>query len=174
MLARLPGREIRLDAGQTLFLRGDPVRSMHAVREGRIHLIRHQPGGEALVLQRAAAPAILAEASLYFSRYHCAAAAETAATLWIVPIATLRQALTRDTKLAASWAVHLAHEVQQARLHAEILSMRTVRARLDAWMAWHGGLPARGLWLGIARDIGVTPEALYREIGKLRRRDGGP
>jgi hypothetical protein len=50
--------------------------------------------------------------------------------------------------------------------------MRTVRARLDAWTEWLGDVPAKGRWLGIARDIGVTPEALYREMGRRLRRDG--
>lgn len=49
--------------------------------------------------------------------------------------------------------------------------MRTVWERLDGWLALHGELPPRGGWIEIAREIGVTPEALYRE---LARNPAGP
>ena len=41
-----------------------------------------------------------------------------------------------------------------------------------AWMAFHGGnLPRKGRWQQVAPEIGVTPEAFYRELtrrGKLQ------
>lgn len=64
--------------GQFLFHLGDPVRVMHFVRNGTVHLIRHQSDGSALVLQKAEAGSILAEASLYADKYHCDAVASTA------------------------------------------------------------------------------------------------
>jgi len=40
---------------------------------------------------------------------------------------------------------------------------------LDAWIAGNGGdFPPRGEWKLIAGQIGVSPEALYREIAKRR------
>jgi hypothetical protein len=58
-------------------------------------------------------------------------------------------------------------------LRAEILSLKTVSARLDAWMDWNGGvLPNKGEWKLVAGEISVSPEALYRELG--RRRDRMP
>ena len=64
--------------------------------------------------------------------------------------------------------MHLSHEVRNARRHAEILSLRTVTARLDAWLAENGDLPARGGWKGLAEEISASPEALYREIARRR------
>jgi CRP/FNR family transcriptional regulator, dissimilatory nitrate respiration regulator len=58
--------------------------------------------------------------------------------------------------------------VQSARLRAEVLALKTVTARLDAWIAWNGPLPGKGKWMTIAGEIGVSPEALYREIAKRR------
>jgi CRP-like cAMP-binding protein len=67
--------------------------------------------------------------------------------------------------------MHLAHELQRARLHAEILSIRTVAKRLDAWLATRGGdAPHRGEWKTAANEIGVSPEALYREMARRRLR----
>lgn len=65
-------------------------------------------------------------------------------------------------------------ELQNARLHAEILSLKTVAQRLDAWMTWKDGVfPRKGEWKTIASQLGVSPEALYREIAKRRRRMPG-
>ncbi|MGO4671832.1 Crp/Fnr family transcriptional regulator [Bosea sp. 2YAB26] len=155
-------------AGDAVFHRGDPVRLVHVVHSGCLHLIRHQDDGAALILQRALPGAILAEASLYSEQYHCDGRAETAAVTQAVSRRDLKQALAHDPVLAETWASHLAHEVQRARLHAEIASLKTVKARLDAWIAWNGPLPAKGGWRHIATEIGVSPEALYREIARAR------
>ncbi len=137
----------------------------------RLVLFRCQDNGTALILQRAGPNSILAEASLYSASYHCAARAEVAAVTWAIPRAGLLARIEEDAELAIVWARHLAHEVQQARLQSEILSLKTVAARLDAWVSWHRSLPARGHWSTLAHEIGVSPEALYREIALRRRRD---
>ena len=62
----------------------------------------------------------------------------------------------------------LAHEVQNARLRAETLALKSVAARLDAWIAWNGALPEKGKWTALAGEIAVSPEALYREIARRR------
>lgn len=90
---------------------------------------------------------------------------------WAIPRAGLLTRIAADTELAIAWARHLAHEVQQARLQSEILSLKTVAARLDAWVSWHGRLPTRGHWSAVAHEVGVSPEALYREIARRRKRD---
>jgi hypothetical protein len=65
----------------------------------------------------------------------------------------------------------LALELQRARSHAEIVSLKTVSACVDAWTMLNDGAPrAKGRWRQVAAAIGVTPEALYRELA--RRRDG--
>jgi len=49
------------------------------------------------------------------------------------------------------------------------LSMQTVAERLDAWLAARSGdLPTRGTWRQVSMEIGVTPEALYRELARRR------
>ena len=165
----LPGRELKFAAGAPVFHIGDTVRLVHLVRAGTIHLVRNQADGSALILQRAGPPSMLAEASIYSSSYHCDARAESSATTWAVETREFRAHLSRSPGFAEAWSRYLAYEVQRSRLHAEILSLKTVGARLDAWMAWHEALPAKGLWSHVAREIGVSPEALYREMAKRRR-----
>lgn len=169
LLARLPLHDAAFEPGAALFHRGDSVVGLHLIREGTAHLIRHQDDGASLILQRARPGAILAEASLYSSHYHCDARAETRVRTGMVLNADLLRALEADAAIASAWASHLAHEVQRARLLSEILSLKTVRARLEAWIAWNGALPARGQWHMIATEIGVTAEALYREIARHRK-----
>ncbi len=171
ILARLPLHDCAFSAGAALFHRGNSVVGLHIIRDGTAHLIRHQDDGAALILQRARPGAVLAEASLYSARYHCDARAETPVRTGMVLKPDLLRALETDATVASAWASHLAHEVQRARLLSEILSLKTVKARLKAWIAWNGALPPRGQWHMIATEIGVSAEAFYREIARARRAD---
>ncbi len=168
-LSRLTGRDRELAAGETLFRSGDPVLSLFLVIAGVLRLTRALPHGAQLTLQRAGPGAILAEASLFADNYHCDASASEDSVLRVVPLRRIRTALRDDPDLASALTRDLAHEVQRARAHAEILSFKTVAERVDAWMALNDGLlPPKGRWRQIASEIGISPEALYRELA-LRR-----
>lgn len=169
LLEGLNGRECTFAAGELVFHFDSPVKTIHIVRSGLIHLVRYQDDGSTLFLQRAAQGSILAEASLYSARYHCGAVAESISVTWAISRNELVRSISDSPSLADAWSRHLAHEVQRARLHAEILSLKTVAARLNAWTAWHGALPEKGLWSSVAHQISVSPEALYREIAKRRK-----
>ncbi len=166
LLQGLRGCECEFAAGASVFHLDDPVRVVHFVRRGAIHLVRRQEDGAALILQRARAGSILAEASVYSDRYHCDGVAESYAATWAVARKDLRRRLEANPEFSRVWARHLALEVQRARLHAEILSLKTVAARLRAWIFWNGALPEKGQRRRIADEIGVSPEALYRELAK--------
>ena len=168
VLQGLPGRECEFAAAASVFHLDDPIRLVHFVRRGTIHLVRRQEDGATLIMQRARAGSILAEASVFSDRYHCDARAETKAATWAVARKDLRRLLEAKPGLSLAWAQCLAHEVQRARLHAEILSLKTVAARLSAWIAWNGALPEKGQWHRIAVEIGVSREAFYREIARRR------
>ncbi|MHA7774778.1 Crp/Fnr family transcriptional regulator [Roseibium sp. M-1] len=164
------GRNRRLNAGSYLFHQDSPVRSLFLVTMGEVQLIRHQEGGAALVLQRAGPGDILAEASVFASVYHCDAVARTDAFVRGISKSIFLMQFRRDPDLAETWAARLAREIQHTRLRSEILSLRTVAERLDAWLAWHGDLPPKGEWNQIAKQIAVSPEALYREMGVRREK----
>jgi CRP/FNR family transcriptional regulator, dissimilatory nitrate respiration regulator len=168
-LDELPWREVTLDGGQRLFLRGDPVTSTFWVTAGGMLLIRHHGNGAALVLQRAGPGDVLAEASLFATEYHCDAVAEGTTTVRSVRRATVLSLLGNDSTFAATLAAHLASETQKARFRAELLTLRTVAERLDAWLSLHEGtLPDRGQWRPLAHALAVSPEALYRELARRR------
>ena len=163
-------REQSFAAGTYLFHTGDRVKALFIILLGEVRLVRHQVDGTSIVLQRAEAGKVLAEASLFSASYHCDAIAGSAALVRAISVQALRQRFREDPDFAEAWATHLAHEVQSARFRSEVIALRTVAARLDAWLSWHkGSLPRRGAWKQIADQIGVSAEALYREIAKRRR-----
>lgn len=167
-LHHLPdARERKLAAGQWLFHQGDKVEALFLVLSGEIRLIRYQTDGTSLILQRAKAGSILAEASLYSPHYHCHALAQMVTCVSALPKGTVMQHLQTDPKFAFNWSGYLAREVQQARFRSELLSLKTVAARLDAWLNWQGqALPAKGEWKVLAEQLGVSAEALYRELAR--------
>lgn len=167
-LQSLPHRRVRAEKSQPLFHAGDPVRSFYLVTSGEVHLTRTLGDGNPLILQRARAPALLAEASLYTARYHCDGVAHTEAQLLAFEAGRLRANLAEDARLALAWAQTLARQVQSARQLSEILRLKTIRERLDAWLLAHGGTHPE-TWKSVADEIGVSAAALYRELARRRR-----
>ncbi len=168
-LLRLTIRRHALDQGAYLFHRDDPVEWMFVIEEGRVELVRPQPDGNPITLQRAGQNTVLAEASLYSVAYHC----DGIASLPSVAAAISKQAvlarLRSDAEFSRLWAEHLAKEMQKSRYRSEIMSRRTVAERLDAWLDLHdGAMQPKGEWKAVAAEIGVSPEAFYRELSKRR------
>lgn len=155
--------------GQYLFRKGDTVNTVFVVQNGEAHLVRRRQDGGLVVLQRATTGSILAEASLFSSVYHCDAIAITHLAVRVFQRRKMKILFESDVTFATAWASHLAEEVRNARLRAEILSLGTVSERLSAWIANTGSLPAKGNWKSIAQEIGTSPEALYREIAKRKQ-----
>lgn len=63
---------------------------------------------------------------------------------------------------------NLARTVQAARVRAEIRSLPKVAERLDAWLDEGHVLPTKGRWQDLAAELGVSREALYRELAQRR------
>lgn len=156
---------------ESLFLTGAPVRSMFLVTEGQVDLIRHTQSGLRILLHRAEVGAVLAEASAYSDAYHCDGTAACPAQVRSIALPTFRARLDASPDWAKAWAARLAHGLQGSRLNAAIRSMRTVEERLEAWLAGGKALPPKGQWSHLAETLGVTREALYRELSK--RQDAG-
>ena len=101
--------------------------------------------------------------------YHCDAIAVDPSVVLAIHKEELRARL-EDPDLSRTWAEHLARETQRARFRCEVLSRRTVAARLDTWLGWPGNaLPDKGRLNRLAFEIGVSPEALYRQLAARKR-----
>ena len=168
-LMRLKHIQRHFPAGALVFERDDPVTQYYTVQTGEVQLLRRQADGTGVILQRANKGAILAEASFGTKAYHCSAVAVEDSTLIAFDRKTVRDLLASDNAAAQAFAAHLAREVQNARRRAEIISLRRVSDRVDAWLVWNNeNLPPKGSWLRMAGEIGVSPEALYRELARRR------
>lgn len=156
-----------LEQGTVLFRREDRVRSMYLVGSGAVALERPMKDGTALTLHTATAGTALAEASLFAETYHCDAVARTPAQIATMPRADFLAALRDEPNAALSLIETHAREVQAQRARIEILRLRRVTDRLDAWLDLHGE-PEKGEWIRVADQIGVSPPALYRELARRR------
>lgn len=162
-------RSLHLSAGQMLFHTQGRVACMFMVETGMVHLCRHLAAGGLMVLQRAGPGMVLAEASAYSDHYHCDARASVDGTVLALPKPAFLDALARDAQLSRDWAARLARGVQAARFRSEIRSLTRVADRLDAWLGEGNMLPEKGYWQDVADELGVTREALYRELARRRK-----
>lgn len=160
--------DTRLAPGEPLFFSGQEVSGIYMVRFGRVHLQRHTTHGAHMVLQNAGPGAVVAEASAYSSRYHCDAVAAEESVVAGLPKERFLSALADEPDLAESWSALLARSVQAARFRSEIRSLPRVADRLDAWLGEGNALPERGRWQEVAAELGITREALYRELSRRR------
>lgn len=162
------GRSICLQEDDYLFFAGDPVISMYQLEEGQIDLLRHTSSGSVMIMNRVLGGCVPAEASAYSKVYHCDAKARSLSRVRAISVDLFLQRVEQSDRLRHEWSAHLAHELQQSRFQAEIRALKTVAQRLDAWMGINGDLPPKGSWQEIAELLGVSREALYRELARRR------
>lgn len=156
---------VHCESDSTLFFRGDVVEFLFVLQTGQIALTRHMVDGNRLILSRAVGPCILAEASIYSKHYHCDAVALCDCQLRKVVKDDFILLLASSPELANSWSAHLAQTLQAARQQSEIMRLKKVCDRVDAWIALNAGkLPPKGQWKVLAEQIGVSEAALYREL----------
>lgn len=168
-LNEIPHRRAAFAAKEMVVDMDDAVGGLFVVKSGKVNLVRFQEDGGMVILQRAGPGAIMAEASVFAVGYHCAAVAVQASELQVYPIQAVRALLAENPKAALAYARHLAGEVRESRKRAEILALKTVADRLSAWLVWNNGeLPAKGARHHVADEIGVSREALYRELAKRK------
>ena len=159
--------ERTLPSGSVLFHRGDPVRHVFHVRDGQVALRRMLTDGGVLTLHRAGPGETVAPASLWAEATHCDAVCETDTRAAVLSAAALRDWI--GTSPAADALAQTAQAVQALRARIEVLRLRRLSDRLDAYLDLHGP-PETGGWIGVADWIGVTPPALYRELARRRDR----
>jgi CRP-like cAMP-binding protein len=138
------------------------------VEEGCVELVRHTRSGTRLVLSRVRPGNVLAEASAYAEVYHCDGVSLARSRVKRVSTTEFQQKLASNANLQYVWAKALAHELQAARTNAEVRTLRTVAEKVDVWLESNKSLPPKGELQVLAQVLGVTREALYRELAKRR------
>jgi CRP-like cAMP-binding protein len=157
--------------GERLFATGRKPAFMFFVVRGEVTLERLGRHGESVILQRTR-HGFVAEASLHSPRYHCDARAVADSTLARIPIRELRSSLERDPVFAMRWIDMLNREVKRLRLQCERLSLNGVQHRLIHLIETEGTQGRYPLGSGlksVAKELGVTHEALYRCVAALEK-----
>ena len=161
-------------AGAHIFRKGSPTHSVFFVETGAVRLLRFGRAGEEVVLHDARAGVFFAEASLDSTRYHCDAVASEPSELLKVPAAALRDLLEIDREFAGLWATLLARQLRDVRSRVERLSLKSAAERVHHLLVCEGQGPRcewalEGTLKDLARDLGLTHEALYRTLAAMER-----
>ena len=165
----------RLDAGQVLFIAGDPCDAFYIVLEGSVRLLKSQADGGELLLNLVHPGQSFAEAALFAGGVFPATARAAEETLLArVPRAPFLSLLRSDAELClkmleslAAWHHRLTHQVQQLRASDS-------GGRLKTWLQEEAARsPSREVLLRmpkklLAAQLGMTPETLSRQLGQMK------
>ena len=155
---------LHLTAGMRVFSQGDATRGLFYVCEGRVNLIRHTEDGYEILIHRAIAGTTFAEASLFSDKYHCDANVVIDSVVIECCRSHLLALYERESGFARAMSERFSQQVQQARRHIEILSIRKAQERVYRAVV-------EGLLVGnvnaLANEIGLSPETVYRSLASL-------
>jgi CRP-like cAMP-binding protein len=157
--------------GARLFETGRKPEYMYFVESGEVTLERCSLDGNTIILQRSR-HGFVSEASLQSATYHCDAVAVIDTLAVRIPLRDLRQVLAGDPTFSMRWVGMLNQEIMRLRRQCERLSLLTVEERLLHLVGTEGsegGYPLGSGLKSIARQLGVTHEALYRCIARLEK-----
>lgn len=165
-------RERSLARGEILFHKDDATVGIYQIEEGQVRLSRIDQTGREIVLYVATASDLIAEASLFSKVYHCDAVAVTDARARLYPKEALLTEFRRNPEAAEAFASRLAHELMALRTRLELRNIRSAKERVLNYLALNAGADGRTIAMrrtvkGLAAELGLTHEALYRTLAKL-------
>jgi len=157
-----------------LFHQGAAVENIYVVNRGRIKLIRNTEDGSPVVLQLAMAGDMLAEASLFFDTYHCAAMVDSSvAELSIFDRHELLSALQASPTAAMKILELFAHRIRKLRALLEIRNIRSARQRIHAWLRFEANneyeIVLKMSYKDVAYQLGLAHETFYRALKQLEQ-----
>lgn len=156
--------------GEMLFHIGDPVKKVFLVISGEVRLVRRNPNGAEIILQRSRG-GFFAEASLGSKTYHCDVVVAQKGGILSFPAQAFRATLDEDAGFRNAWMSHLAREVRKLRAQCERLNLHNAVDRIVHYIESEGADGAitlsqsRKAW---AAELGLTHEALYRALHRMQ------
>ncbi len=154
---------------EQLFRIGSMPKWMFYVIQGEVVLERVSHGGGVSCLQRCQV-GFIGEGSLTSMRYHCNARATRPTDFVQIPLQAIKEALSFDPNFSSRWIQMLSTELRALRLQNERLSLQRVQDRIIHLLQTegkNGGYELSTSLKQLARELGVTHEALYRGIAAL-------
>jgi len=160
--------------GSAVFRMGDRAQAVYYLLDGEIHLQRHGPDGETVILHRVRHQGFFAEASLGSSHYHCTALCARPSRVLVLPREALREHLMSAPDFALDWIATLSAQLRHQRTTVERLQLRGAEARIRHYLLTDGSPPGE-LELGFtltqwADLLGLSREALYRTLARMEAR----
>ena len=157
----------------TLFRRGDATRYLYGVIQGQAELRRITVEGTALIVHRAFAGDIFAEAALFSPVYHCDGDVLAGTQIALFSKAALQDLVQNDSVFGTALCHHMASQVQRLRSALELRSIRSAEDRVMAALSLRLSegqtrFELNGTWKDFAAEIGLTHEALYRALKRLQ------
>ena len=166
-------RTVTFEVGEVVFLSGARPISMDFVLSGEIHMLRYTSSGNQILLHRSCG-GFIAEASIDIVTYPCDAVAVSNSTLVRFELKQFKEVLESNAEFRGAWNHMLAHEIRRLRTQCERLALRTARARIAHYIECegrHGVLELPGALKSWAHELGLSHEALYRELSRLKAQE---
>lgn len=165
-----------LRKGSLLFLEGEPVRALFAVRKGAIKVYKLDPEGRKQVVLHVEGPGrVLAEVVLFLDRPTYPASAEALEDSEVLAIPKERFFRLVEARPPLAWALvrYLARRQEQLLHLLDRLLFHQVRERLCEYLLQRLAQEGQGFRLPtnpeLAALLGTVPEAISRNLGQLYR-----
>ena len=161
------------DAGQMVFLEGEPCVGLYVVQDGWLKAIKLSPEGREQVLRFVAPGEVFNEISVFAGAPNPATVmALEAATVWTIRRETILKLMDETPGLAPIIIQNLAARVQHLLALVEDLSLRTVEERLVRMLLEQAdeGILHRRRWATqaeLASRLGTVPDVLNRALRSL-------
>ncbi len=171
----------RFDAGQTIFLQGDPARGLHVVVNGRVKVFKSTPHGRAQTLMIMGPGEPVGEvAALSGDKFPASAETLDATQTFYLPRDAFVELIRTEPEVALRLLSALSARLRAFASLIEDLSLKGVTERLAAYLlslASCPGLPPgipRVIELEISKSelaatVGTVPETLSRAFKQLSR-----
>lgn len=161
-----------LQAGQSLFLRGDAPQALYWLDSGCLRPRRCALDGSETAMQTVLPGQTFAEASLFSEAYHCDCLAVDESRLRSLPRSQVLSRLQNDASFALALTQQLATQLRQARLQTELSHIRSAPERVLAALRLQsdeaGHTQLTSSWKDFAAQIGLSHEAVYRALARLQ------
>ncbi len=152
--------------GHAIFRQGKPTAGLYRVYSGAVVMQRTTADGDSVLVHKATAGQVFAEASLFTSRYHCDAVCAEASEIDVARKSSVLDALQTDPAFSLAFCALLAQSVHQSRQTIEILALTSAEERVLA--AVQLGMMT-GTIAELAQRIGLTQATCYRALSALTR-----
>jgi CRP/FNR family transcriptional regulator, dissimilatory nitrate respiration regulator len=173
----------QLQAGEIVFIDGDPAENIYYLESGLIRLVHYTESGQAVNHYAIMPGGFLAEVLVVVDHYLCTAVAEEPSQILVIPKQPFINALRQDGTLLFSFLGEVAYRLHMTKMMMELRGIRLAHERVLNYLRIIAQPGTSTIILDrtfkeIARDLDLTPETLSRalshlqEEGRISRGDG--